>query len=92
MSKFHCHIRDTAIDFPMSENESVLSAAYEAGVELPYRCASGYCGVCKVRLTSGNVNMDHSGGISRKDMADGYILPCCSVPLSNLEIEPVSSC
>ncbi|WP_224554575.1 2Fe-2S iron-sulfur cluster-binding protein [Pectobacterium versatile] len=90
MSKFNCHIRNTTIDFTVLANENVLSAAHEADIKLPYRCASGYCGVCKMRLTSGQVNMNHSGGISRQEIADGYILPCCSVPLSHLEIEPIS--
>ncbi|MFP1726487.1 2Fe-2S iron-sulfur cluster-binding protein [Lonsdalea quercina] len=87
MSEFQCRIRNTAIEFTVSENKSVLSAAYEAGIKLSYRCAAGSCGVCKVRLTFGRVKMDHSGGISRHNIADGYILPCCSAPLSNLEIE-----
>ncbi|ELQ9311975.1 2Fe-2S iron-sulfur cluster binding domain-containing protein [Serratia marcescens] len=92
MSEFQCRVRNTTINFTVSESKSVLSAAYEAGVKLTYRCASGSCGVCKVRLTSGRVSMDHSGGISRHDIVDGYILPCCAVPCSNLEIEPISPC
>ena len=31
--------------------------------------------------------MVHNGGISTDDIADGYILACCSRPLSALEIE-----
>ncbi|WJV61406.1 2Fe-2S iron-sulfur cluster-binding protein [Pectobacteriaceae bacterium CE70] len=92
MADYQCKVINSNTTFLLSSDETILSAAHEAGVKLPYRCAAGHCGVCKVRLTAGEVKMDHSGGISRNDIASGYILPCCSIPLTHLEIEPGSSC
>ncbi|MBC8952719.1 2Fe-2S iron-sulfur cluster binding domain-containing protein [Xenorhabdus sp. PB62.4] len=48
--------------------------------------ASGHCGKCKIKLISGEVHLDHSGGISREDISSGYILACCSFPKGNIEI------
>ena len=31
--------------------------------------------------------MNHNGGILEDEIAEGYILACCSKPLSALEIE-----
>ncbi|MGB0912734.1 MAG: 2Fe-2S iron-sulfur cluster-binding protein, partial [Phaeobacter italicus] len=45
------------------------------------------CGTCKVRKTSGEVHMVHNGGISDDDVADGYILACCSHPIGKVEVE-----
>lgn len=69
------------------ESDSVLDAAKEAGLHIPNACQFGVCGTCKVKKTSGDVHMVHNGGINDADVADGYILACCSNPLGAVEIE-----
>lgn len=87
MKKFNVHIKNTDLYFPVEPKKTVLDAAYDSGINLQYACASGCCGACMVRLASGKVFMDHSGGISRQEAADGYILACCSYPEDNLVID-----
>lgn len=67
-------------------NETLLECAYKNGVEIKYHCAAGHCGRCKVRLISGEVQLEHSGGISREDIFKGFILACCSFPKGDIEI------
>lgn len=67
--------------------QTVLQMARAAGVRIPAACEFGLCGTCKVRKLSGEVEMSHNGGILDDEIADGYILACCSKPLSALEIE-----
>ena len=67
-------------------NETILECAVKNGIEIKYHCASGYCGACKIKLIHGKVSLEHSGGISRSDIKNGYILTCCSFPNSDLEI------
>ncbi|MBD5803268.1 3-ketosteroid-9-alpha-hydroxylase reductase subunit [Azoarcus sp. Aa7] len=67
--------------------QKVLEAARAAGLRLPSSCAKGMCGTCKSRLVSGEVHMEHGGGIRQREIDQGYILPCCSTPLSDLVIE-----
>ena len=45
------------------------------------------CGTCKVLKLGGDVEMDHNGGITEEDEAEGYILSCCSVPKGDVRIE-----
>ena len=47
----------------------------------------GICGNCKVLKTSGEVSMEHNGGITDEDVAEGYILAFCSVPQGDVAIE-----
>jgi ferredoxin len=47
----------------------------------------GICGTCKVMKVSGDVEMSHNGGITDEDVAEGYILSCCSVPQSDVVVE-----
>lgn len=83
-----------AIRFATSDMESqclpgqtVLQAARAAGVRISAACEFGLCGTCKVMKTSGEVEMNHNGGILESEIAEGYILCCCSKPLTPIEIE-----
>jgi ferredoxin-NADP reductase/DMSO/TMAO reductase YedYZ heme-binding membrane subunit len=63
---------------------TILEAAELAGVALPWECRSGICGQCKVRCTSGRVNMDSRDALSQPEEVDGYILACQSHPASEI--------
>ncbi|MGE0281603.1 MAG: 2Fe-2S iron-sulfur cluster-binding protein [Rhizobiaceae bacterium] len=67
--------------------QTILETARAAKVRIPAACESGICGTCKVLKRSGDVNMRHNGGISRQEIDAGYVLACCTRPLSPLEIE-----
>jgi ferredoxin-NADP reductase len=57
-------------------DQTVLEAAEGAGVEIPYACRAGECGVCVIKLLAGDVTMDVESGLAASDKADGYILAC----------------
>lgn len=67
--------------------QTILEAARHAGVRIPSACQSGICGTCRVLKRSGNVDMRHNGGISQQDISAGYVLACCSRPLSPVEVD-----
>jgi ferredoxin len=67
--------------------QTVLQAARAAGVRISAACEFGLCGTCKTRKLSGEVEMSHNGGILDEEIAEGYILCCCSRPLTPIEIE-----
>ena len=65
----------------------ILDAARAAGLRLPSSCTRGVCGTCKSRLLSGQVEMQHGGGIRQREIDQGLILLCCSRPKTDLVIE-----
>lgn len=67
--------------------QTVLQTARAAGVRIPAACEFGLCGTCKVRKLSGEVAMEHNGGILDPEIDEGFILACCSRPLGPLDIE-----
>lgn len=69
------------------ETDTVLAVARGAGLNIPSGCTFGVCGTCKIRKTKGEVHMVHNGGISEDDIADGYILACCSKPVGQVEVD-----
>jgi ferredoxin-NADP reductase len=73
--------------FTCAEGENVLDAAFAAGLTPPSSCGQGLCGTCKTTLLSGDVDMQHQGGVRPRDIARNKILICCSKPLSDLSID-----
>ena len=69
------------------ETDTVLAIAKRAGLNIPSGCTFGLCGTCKIRKTAGEVHMVHNGGISDDDIAEGYILACCSNPMGKVTVE-----
>ena len=71
----------------VEEGQTVLDAVLRQGLYLPHACGHGLCGTCKVMKLSGEVEMDHNGGILDDEIEEGYILACCSRPKGDIEIE-----
>jgi ferredoxin-NADP reductase/DMSO/TMAO reductase YedYZ heme-binding membrane subunit len=55
---------------------TVLEAAEECGVEIPFECRSGICGQCKTKLISGKVVMEVQDALTAGDKAKGLVLAC----------------
>lgn len=71
-----------------SKNDTILRILEKASVAAPSHCRSGECGFCRSKLISGEVFIPNE--YDRRRLADepyGYIHPCCTYPLSDLEIE-----
>lgn len=69
----------------ISENESILEAALEAGIELPHDCKLGVCLTCPGRVVSGKV--DQSGTTLDDSVVNqGYALMCMTFPRSDMVI------
>ena len=77
---------DSGVTAACDETETILVAAKAAGLNIPNGCGFGICGTCKIRKISGEVHMVHNGGITEEDIAEGYILACCSRPEGRVEV------
>src|SRR5690606_37511424 len=75
--------------FYAAPGESILDAALNAGVTLPYSCKNGACSSCKGRVLDGEFEqLPHQPGtLHEDDAARGYALFCCAVPQSDLTVE-----
>lgn len=85
MAQLTFDISGITVDIP--ETETILSAARNAGIAIPSGCTFGVCGTCKIQKTSGDVNMVHNGGINEDEIAEGYILACCSYPKGEISVD-----
>ncbi|HHZ03054.1 MAG TPA: iron-sulfur cluster-binding domain-containing protein [Tissierellia bacterium] len=71
-----------------NSNDSILQTLERNGISAPSRCRSGECGWCHSYLISGKVyTPKHLEGRRLADFKYGYVHPCCSFPLTDIEIE-----
>lgn len=62
---------------------SILENARAAGMPAPFACKAGVCATCRAKLVSGKVEMKVNYGLSAEEVAQGYVLTCQAVPLSD---------
>lgn len=67
----------------VTPDDSILTAAFRAGLDPPFSCQIGICGTCMAKLRSGKVKMDERDALTDSDIEQGFILTCQSHPLSD---------
>ncbi|MFN0245427.1 MAG: 2Fe-2S iron-sulfur cluster-binding protein [Kofleriaceae bacterium] len=66
---------------------TVLEAAEDCGVTIPYECRSGICGQCKTKLVSGRVVMESQDALTAADKAQGLVLACQAQPVGDVVVD-----
>jgi CDP-4-dehydro-6-deoxyglucose reductase len=66
-------------------HDTLLQAGLRAGLKLNYGCGNGTCGMCKVRVTSGQVacTQPYDYPLSEAEKAQGYTLMCAHTAASS---------
>ncbi|MEO6281981.1 MAG: ferredoxin--NADP reductase [Dyadobacter sp.] len=80
----------TEYKLPIKPHETVLEAALNMDIDLPYSCQAGMCTACLGRCVSGKVHMDEEDALSQAELDEGFILTCVTHPMSDdviIEVE-----
>lgn len=68
-------------------DETVLELSEELGIGIEFSCRVGTCGVCKVKMTSGEVEMAVEDALDPEDKTNGIILACQAKPTDDIVVE-----
>jgi len=68
-------------------DQTVLELSEELDIGIEFACRVGTCGICKVKLTSGEVDMAVDDGLDADDKAAGIILACQAKPKGPVSVE-----
>lgn len=71
-----------------ARDRTVLEAAEDAGVALPFGCRTGACGTCTGKLQDGSiVHRRPPRALKDRHVEAGYVLTCVAEPESDCHVE-----
>jgi ferredoxin len=69
------------------DDQTILTAAHAAGIDLPTSCGAGVCTTCAAQILEGDVEQVDAMGLGPDIIEQGYALLCVSYPRSSVKIE-----
>lgn len=87
--EFHMTVGDATHPITVRAGETLLDAGLREGLDLPYVCRNGGCGVCLCTVVHGRVDQGAYQPSALPDAlrARGQALMCCATPLEDIAIE-----
>lgn len=88
MKPLEIRFQDSEQSFTCEPGDGMLRAALRSGIGLPYECASGGCGACRVQIVDGVVedNWPNAPGLPQRQRERGFRLACQTRPLTHCTI------
>lgn len=80
-------------ELKVAENQTILQAAQQGGLQIPHACGVGQCGCCMMKVEQGNVQLttDDAPGLLAGEQAAGLTLACLCQPKSALRLSFIPS-
>jgi ring-1,2-phenylacetyl-CoA epoxidase subunit PaaE len=66
---------------------SILQAALDRNIQLPYSCRSGRCASCIAKCVHGKIKMSNNEVLTDNDLKKGLVLTCVGYAETDVELE-----
>jgi len=77
------NFKNESYDLVVGENQSILQAALQNGIQLPYSCRNGICSACTALCKSGGIEMVKNDVLTDLDLSQGWVLTCTGHPVKD---------
>ena len=82
---YTCEFVEEGVEIEVAEDEYVLEAALDEGIELQYSCLQGVCASCSAKV-DGEIAQSEERVLTQWEKQQGYGLLCVAYPRSDLTI------
>ena len=89
MTSFRVELRapDGVKSFQCPDDEYILDAAEQAGIDMTYSCRAGACSSCVAKLIGGTLDQTDQSFLDDEQINSGYSLLCVSYAISDLVLK-----
>jgi 2Fe-2S type ferredoxin len=90
MATYQVHLinkkRSIDIIIPVEDTQTILDAAQDKDLDLPFSCMSGSCSSCVGKVDEGTLDQSDQSFLDDEQVAKGYALLCVAYPRSDCTI------
>ena len=73
---------DETISLDIPKEMTILDAALQKNIDVPYSCQGGVCSSCIAKISSGTATMLQNNILTESEIEEGLVLTCQAVPQS----------